>query len=123
MSDNRFPVEHAPIVGTWLHSVEYATGRLTPWLALQAIAASNAWFGLFVGFLLGLFSDGTNWFAVVIGAGIIGSVWGSAFGWVAQRLTHGRRDFNRIQRLEADQYAVFVDAALTEEATRLGGLA
>ena len=122
LSDKGFPVEHARILGTGLHSVEYVTGRLTPWIALQPGAASGAWFGLFVGLLLSLFSDGTNWFAVVVGAGIIGSLWESIFGSSAQRLTHGRRDFNSIQRLEADQYAVFVDAGLIDSATRLGGL-
>ena len=121
LSDHRCPVEHTRIVGTGLHSVEYVTGRLTPWLPLQSDAASGAWFGLFVGFLLGLFSHGTNWFAVVIGAGIVGSVWGSGFGWVAQRLSHGRWDFNRIQRLEADRYAVFIDASPIEDAPRVWG--
>jgi hypothetical protein len=122
LSDNGFPVEHSRIVGTGLHTVEYVTGRLTPWLALKAGVASGAWFGLFVGLVLGLFTNGDSWFAVVVGAGIIGALWGAAFGWIAQRVTHGRRDFNSVQRLEADRYAVFVDAARSAEAVRLSGL-
>jgi hypothetical protein len=122
LSDRGFPVEHSRIVGTGLHTVEYVTGRLTPWLALKAGTASGAWFGVFVGLLLGLFTNGESWFAVVVGAGIIGALWGASFAWFAQRITHGRRDFNSVQRLEADHYAVVVDASRSDDAIRLSAL-
>ena len=44
------------IVGTELKQVERVTGRLTYARAAMAGAASGLWMGLFVGFLLSLFS-------------------------------------------------------------------
>lgn len=122
LSDNGFPVEHARIVGTGLRSVEYVTGRLTTGRAASAGAASGAWFGLLLGFLIGLFSDGSAWLGVLLGSTAIGAVWGALFGFLAHRATRGRRDFASVKGLEAEQYAVYVDATHADQAIRASGL-
>ncbi|MBC7308050.1 MAG: magnesium transporter, partial [Dietzia sp.] len=62
LSDHQFPVQLVTIVGVDLKMVERVTGRLSyPRVALAG-AASGAWFGLFVGLLLSLFSPGTTLF-------------------------------------------------------------
>src|ERR1700754_4383924 len=57
LSDNQFPVEHTAIIGTDLRLVENVIGRLTTGRAALAGTASGAWFGLFIGLLLGIFSN------------------------------------------------------------------
>jgi hypothetical protein len=122
LSDRGFPVEHVRIVGNGLRSVEYVTGRLTTGRAAQAGAASGAWFGLLFGLLLGLFSPDSAWLAVLVGGTLIGAFWGAMFGFLAHRATGGRRDFASVKGLEAEQYAVYVDADRADEAVRLAGL-
>src|SRR3954462_8613370 len=58
LSDQKFPVENVTIIGSDLRQVEQVTGRLTMGRAVAAGAAGGAWWGLFVGLLLGLFSTG-----------------------------------------------------------------
>ena len=61
LSDEKFPVEHTTIVGNNLRQVEKITGRLTWGRAIAAGLASGAWFGLFVGDLLGIYAtDGSD---------------------------------------------------------------
>lgn len=119
LSDKGFPVEHVRIVGTGLHSVEYVTGRLTTGRAALAGAGGGAWFGLLLGLLIGLFSTGSTWLAVLLGATVIGAAWGAVFGFLAQYAMRGRRDFTSVKGLEADTYAVYVDAEHADEAARL----
>lgn len=121
LSDNGFPVERARIVGTGLRTVEYVTGRLTSKNAAMAGAASGAWFGFLFGLLLGLFAHGSAWFAVLLGSTLISALWMALFGYLAHRATQGRRDFASTKGLEADQYAVYVDAELADDAIRLSG--
>lgn len=122
LADNGFPVEHSRIVGNGLRSVEYVTGRVTSGRAALAGAISGAWFGLFFGLLLGLFATRSAWLLVLLVSTAIGAAWGATFGFAAHRATGGRRDFSSIKGLEADQYAVYVDAARANEAIRLSGL-
>lgn len=122
LSDKGFPVEHTRIVGNGLRTVEYVTGRLTSARAAQAGAASGASFGLLVGLLLGLFSQDSSWLGTVIGCTLIGAAWWAVFGYFAHRATQGRRDFSSIKGLEAERYAVYVDAERADEAIRLAGL-
>ena len=56
LSDEKFPVENVTIIGTDLRMIEKVTGRLTLGRAIAAGAAGGAWWGLFVGLLLGIFS-------------------------------------------------------------------
>ena len=55
LSDEKFPVEHAQIVGRGLKFVEQVTGRLNWGRALLNGLASGASTGLFIGLLLALF--------------------------------------------------------------------
>lgn len=119
LSDGGFPVERCRIVGTGLRTVEQVTGRLTSRGAAAAGAASGAWFGLLFGLLVGLFGHGSAWFAILLGSVVITALWMGLFGFVAHRATRGRRDFQSTQNLEAEQYAVYVDATHADDAIRL----
>jgi hypothetical protein len=121
LSDNGFPVEHSRIVGHGLRTVEYVTGRVTSGKAALAGIASGAWLGLLVGLLLGLFSTNSTWLAVLLSCAGIGALWGAAFGFLAHRATQGRHDFGSVKGLEAEQYAVYVDADHADAAIRLSG--
>src|SRR3954462_8134109 len=68
LSDQKFPVENVTIIGSDLRQIEKVTGRLTTGRAIAAGAAGGAWWGLFVGLLLGIFStSGSTW----IGSGLL----------------------------------------------------
>jgi hypothetical protein len=122
LSDKGFPVEHTRIVGNGLRSVEIVTGRMTPARAAGAGAASGAWMGLFVGLLLGLFSSNETWLSTVLVATAMGTAWFAVYGFLAQRATHGRRDFASSKSLEAQEYAVYVESAYAERAVKTAGL-
>lgn len=122
LSDKGFPVQHCRIVGTGLRTVESVTGRLTGAGAAKAGAVSGAWFGLMFGLLLGLFSNVSGWLPVVLGSTAITAVWMALFGFLAHRATGGRRDFRSTQGLEAEQYAIYVDAEYANDAIRTAGL-
>lgn len=121
LSDSGFPVQRCRIVGTGLRTVEQVTGRLTSRGSAAAGAASGAWFGLLFGLLVGLFGHGSAWAAIMLGSVLISAVWMGLFGFVAHRATRGRRDFQSTKGLEAEQYAVYVDATHADEAIRLSG--
>lgn len=118
LSDNQFPVQHASIVGTDLRLVEKILGRVTTGKAALAGLASGAWFGLFIGLLLGIFTN-SNWFAVIITTLLIGAAWGAIFGAIAHAATGGRRDFASSSQLQASQYAVNVDAEHADQARHM----
>lgn len=106
LSDNEFPVQFVTIVGTDLRMVERVTGRLTYARVALAGAASGAWFGLFVGLLLSLFSPGTSLFGVVVPALLIGAGFGMLFGVISFSFTGGKRDFTSTSQIVASRYSV-----------------
>ena len=57
LSDNQFPVQQVTIVGVDLMQVERVTGRLTWGKVLGGGVLSGAWLGVFIGLVLGLFSN------------------------------------------------------------------
>ena len=117
LSDDKFPVENVTIIGTDLRMVETVTGRLTSGRAIAAGAAGGAWWGLFVGLLLGIFSvDGTAWIGSVLAGLLIGLVFGALFGWMGYRATQGRRDFTSTSKIMASRYDVMCNPARAEEA-------
>jgi len=118
LSDQKFPVEKAAIVGTDLRLVERVLGRLTVGRAALAGAASGAWFGLFIGLLFGIFSN-RSWLAILITTILVGAVWGAIFGAIAHAMTGGRRDFTSRSTLTASQYAVTVQADVADQARQL----
>jgi len=97
LSDEKFPVENVTIIGTDLRQIERVTGRLTQGRAIAAGAAGGAWWGLFVGLLLGIFST-------------------DVFGWMGYRATGGRRDFTSTSQIVASRYDVMCNPAQAEEA-------
>jgi hypothetical protein len=115
LSDQRFPVDRVEIVGTDLRLVERVLGRLTIGRAALAGAGTGAWFGLLIGILLGVFSV-SAWWRVILFAVIAGIVWGAVFGAIAHAFTGGRRDFSSTSTLQAERYALVVDAQYADQA-------
>lgn len=118
LSDQKFPVATTAIVGTNLRLVEDVTGRLTVPRAALYGAATGAWFGLLIGLIVGIFAV-SGWLAVVIAGLLIGAGFGAVFGAIAQAMTGGRRDFRSSRSLQAEEYAVTVDASHAEQARQL----
>lgn len=119
LSDNEFPVQNCLIVGTELKQVERITGRLTRGRLVAATAGSGAWFGLFVGLLLGLFVKSSNFIEVVTSATLIGLVWGALMGLVGYAATGGRRDFTSVTQVVATRYEVLTEHRVAEQAREL----
>jgi hypothetical protein len=114
LSDSHFPVQFVTIVGTDLRMVERVTGRLTYARVAMAGLASGAWFGLFVGLLLSIFSSGAE--LVPLGTAIlVGAGFGMLFGVVSYAFTGGRRDFRSTSQIVASEYQVL---CLAEQAQR-----
>jgi hypothetical protein len=117
LSDQKFAVEKVTIIGTDLRMIEKVTGRLSRGRAISAGAAGGAWWGLFVGLLLGIFSvDGTSWIGSVLAGLLIGLVFGALFGWMGYRATQGRRDFTSTSKIMASRYDVMCNPAHAEDA-------
>ncbi|MGW5050332.1 general stress protein [Actinokineospora sp. NPDC004072] len=119
LSDHRFPVEHAAIVGRGLSSFEQVTGRMTLWKSAGQSAISGAVLGAVFGWLFGLF----NWINPLISGlllalygAILGAIIGAAFGLLAHAMTGGNRDFSSVSGMRADSYDVLVDAPYAEQA-------
>jgi hypothetical protein len=110
-----FPVKQLSIVGNDLKTVENITGKLTYGRAALAGAASGAWFGLFLGLLLFLFSP-TGEFAIIFAAGLIGAGFGLLFSVVTYSLNRRRRDFTATHQVIAGNYQIIVDPSLTHRA-------
>ena len=123
LSDTGFPVEQVRIVGTGLRSVEQVTGRLTKGRAAAGGALTGAGFGLLIGLLFADFVIGPFWLGVVLSSVIFGALWGAVIGVVGHWATRGRRDFSSVRGLEAESYAVQVDAGYEDEAARAAGIA
>ncbi|AUS78224.1 DUF4199 domain-containing protein [Actinoalloteichus sp. AHMU CJ021] len=107
LAESDFPVQEVTIVGVDLMLVERVTGKLSWGKVLAGGAASGAWFGLFVGILLSLFS-GTE--GVFIGPVLVGLGTGVLFGLLFAAVTYGsargRRDFVSASQLVAGRYDV-----------------
>jgi hypothetical protein len=120
LSDEKFAVENVTIIGTDLRMVEKVTGRLTRGRAIAAGAAGGAWWGLFVGLLLGIFStNGTAWLGSVLVGLLIGLVFGALFAAMGYAATQGRRDFTSTSKIVAGRYDVMCNPAHAEEARAL----
>ena len=116
LSDEKFAVENVTIIGSDLRMIEKVTGRLTMGRAVAAGAAGGAWWGLFVGLLLGIFSDsGTAW----IGSVLTGLAIGLVFGAIGYAMTGGRRDFTSTSKIVASRYDVMCNPTHAEDARAL----
>ncbi len=122
LADNEYPVHEVTIVGVDLMQVERVTGRLTWPKVLLGGLATGAWLGLFVGLVLGLFTQ-PMWGVVLTGL-IGGSVFGVVSAALSYAATRGKRDFASTSQLVAGRYDVLCDPANAErvrdELARLG---
>ena len=106
LADKEFPVQFVTIVGTDLRMVERVTGRLTYSRVALAGLATGAWFGLFVGLLLSIFSESDQIFGPIVPAMAIGAAFGILFSVISYSLTGGKRDFTSASQIVAASYAL-----------------
>ncbi|WP_211218588.1 general stress protein [Jonesia quinghaiensis] len=118
LSDAGFAVQHVTIVGHDLHMVERVTGRLTYPRVAAAGFASGAWFGLFVGLLLSLFSPNGNSFAI-FAAIVIGGAFGLLFSVLSYALTGGKRDFTSQSQIVAARYVLLCSGEVSGKALNI----
>jgi hypothetical protein len=118
LADSAFPVQLVTIVGTDLKMVERVTGRLSyPRVAMGGFV-SGAWFGLFVGLLLSLFSaPGSQ--SPLVPAIFIGGAFGLLFSVITYSFSRGRRDFTSTSQIVASSYAVLCLAEQAHKAREL----
>lgn len=119
LARGEFPVKQVSIVGSDLHTVERVTGKMSYGRAAIAGAASGAWFGIFMGLVLFLFSPSNNTMVYLLAAVMIGAGFGMLFGIVSYALNRRRRDFTSIHQVIAGKYEVIVDAELALRAQEL----
>ncbi len=115
LAENDFPVQEVTIVGVNLMLVERVTGRLSWSRVLGGGAASGAWFGLFVGLIMGMFSQEGAWIGPVLVGLATGVVFGLIFAAVGYASTRGRRDFSSASQLVAGHYDVLAQPRHAEE--------
>lgn len=118
LADKAFAVQLVTIVGTDLRMVERVTGRLSyPRVALGGFM-SGAWFGLFVGLLLSLFTaPGSS--SPFIPAILIGGAFGLLFSVITYSFSRGRRDFTSSSQIVASSYAVLCQTEQAHKAREL----
>jgi hypothetical protein len=85
---------------------------------LGAAAASGAWFGLFVGILLTVFTPAAGIAPLLLGV-VAGVVFGLASAAVSYGATRGRRDFTSQSQLVAQRYDVLCQPRNAELARQL----
>lgn len=118
LADQQFQVQRVSIIGNNLKSVERVTGRLTyPRVALTG-AATGAWFGLFVGIILSLFSQGDTFVSIFTSMGLGAAFW-MLFGVITYAFQRGKRDFTSTSQVMATSYDVICAPEVAAEARRL----
>ncbi|MDM7854200.1 general stress protein [Cellulomonas alba] len=104
LAEQQFPVQLVTIVGTDLRMVERVTGRMSYPRAAASGFIGGAWFGLFVGLLLSLFSTAGE--APLIPAILFGGAFGLLFSVLAYSFTRRRRDFTSTSQIVASSYTL-----------------
>ena len=117
LADHQFPVQHVTIVGSDLKMVERVLRRLSYPSAAIGGFASGAWFGLFVGLILTLFSSSAA--GLMIPAVLFGGAFGLLFSIITYSLTRGRRDFTSSSQIVATSYAVLCASEHAGQARQL----
>ncbi|EHR49595.1 hypothetical protein SacmaDRAFT_1316 [Saccharomonospora marina XMU15] len=118
LADENFPVHDVTIVGVEPLLVERVSARLTWGKVLGSGAMSGAWFGLFVGLLLSLFTPGAGLLPIAIGL-VSGVAFGMAFAAAGYAATRGRRDFVSHSQLVARRYDVLCQPRNAENGREL----
>lgn len=119
LSDAGFEVRTVTIVGHDLHMVERVTGRLTYPRVAFAGFASGAWFGLFVGLLMSLFSSADGQFTSILPAMLIGGAFGLLFSIISYALQRGKRDFTSQSQIVAAKYVILCDPTTAGQARQI----
>ena len=105
LSDEGFPVQHVTIVGNGLRMVERVTGRLDRNRAASTGAMAGAWWGLFIGVMLTLFSEESqNSLLIVVAGAIAGAIFGAIMAMIGHAMTGGKRDFTSSSSVVATTY-------------------
>lgn len=108
LSDEAFPVRSLTIVGDDLRMVERVTGRLTYGRVAMGGLLSGAWFGLFIGLLLSMFSaDGSG--IPLVAAILMGAAFTAMFSLISYALSRGKRDFTSQSQIVATRYTVLCE--------------
>ncbi|WP_448061848.1 general stress protein [Cellulomonas hominis] len=118
LADKQFPVQLVTIMGTDLRMVERVTGRLSYPRVAVAGFASGAWFGLFVGLLLSLFSESGS-ALLLLPAILFGGAFGLLFSVITYSFTGGKRDFTSASQIVASQYGVLCASEQAHKARAL----
>ncbi len=118
LSDEHFPVENCMIVGTDLKRIERITGRLTTGRVALAGAASGAWFGLFIGVVLTLFTDESP-VATILSTVLFGTLFFLIWSLLGYAMTRGQRDFQSVTQVVATRYEVLVEHKVAGQAREL----
>ena len=117
LAEKQFPVRAVTIVGTDLRMVERVIRRLSYPSAALGGFLSGAWFGLFVGLILTLFSTGGA--GIMLPTVLFGGAFGLLFSVIGYSFTRGRRDFASASQIVATSYSVL---CLAEHAHRARNL-
>lgn len=116
-----FPVHEIEIVGSGLRSVERVTGPMSTGRAVASYAGTGAWFGLFIGLLVGFFTAGPDFIGLIVGGIVIGALWGAVFGAAGRWMTRGHHNFSSLQSVVATRYDVIaLDGAAGQARAALG---
>jgi hypothetical protein len=118
LSDHDFPVQNCMIVGTDLKRVERITGRLTTGRVALGGLLTGLWFGLLIGVLFTLFTDG-NVLAQIISTMLFGALFGVIWALVGYAATRGQRDFSSVAQVVATKYEVLVEHKVATQAREL----
>lgn len=105
LAGNDFPVADLTIVGIEPMLVERVAGKLSWGRVMRTAALSGAWFGLFVGLLLSMFTTGAGLLPILIGL-LAGVGFSMVFAAISYGATRGRRDFVSSSQLVARRYDV-----------------
>lgn len=117
LAEQQFPVRAVTIVGTDLRMVERVLRRLSYPSAALGGFLSGAWFGLFVGLILTLFSSGGA--GVMLPAVLFGGAFGLLFSVIGYSFTRGRRDFASSSQIVATSYSLLCVAEHAHRARNL----
>ena len=118
LSDAGFPVQNCLIVGTDLRQLERVTGRLTWGRVLMGGVLSGLWFGLFVGFVLSIFTtSGTS--GILLSTSLVGAVFGLVWAGLGYALTRGRRDFTSVSRIVPARFELLTEHKVAHQAREI----
>jgi len=118
LAEKQFPVRAVTIVGTDLRMVERVIRRLSYPSAALGGFLSGAWFGLFVGLLLTLFSPAGS-ASIMLPAILFGGAFGLLFSVIGYSFTRGRRDFASSSQIVATSYSVLCQSEHANKARHL----